>query len=270
MQLFFPISVVELPKKPEDQRTNFIFFGKIRLFFTIFVLFAIARFLFLHHEITNKNKRSQPRVFFTNLHLFFLSSILWCYFHIIFFLIWNHPISLKGFRQEFFFSFFRKFPLFFFLISVFGAVFVDQGMGEPLHNVDNVIKAASIMVDEQGLQFSPRKVTVSTSGLVPQLKRFLRESTCAIAVSLNATTDEVNPPPPPNLVNNLPMVLLSRGLTRRNSPGQELDHAGQPEVQPGAAPRDPQGGAPPQAQVQGAVRVRDARWSQRQVCDTAP
>lgn len=69
-------------------------------------------------------------------------------------------------------------------------------MGEPLHNVDNVIKAASIMVDEQGLQFSPRKVTVSTSGLVPQLKRFLRESTCAIAVSLNATTDEVNPPPP--------------------------------------------------------------------------
>ncbi|CAA6661229.1 unnamed protein product [Spirodela intermedia] len=67
---------------------------------------------------------------------------------------------------------------------------VFMGMGEPLHNVDNVIKAASIMVDKQGLQFSPRKVTVSTSGLVPQLKRFLRESTCAIAVSLNATTDE--------------------------------------------------------------------------------
>lgn len=66
-------------------------------------------------------------------------------------------------------------------------------MGEPLHNIDNVIKAAAIMVDEQGLQFSPRKVTVSTSGLVPQLKRFLHESTCALAVSLNATTDEVIP-----------------------------------------------------------------------------
>lgn len=65
-------------------------------------------------------------------------------------------------------------------------------MGEPLHNIDNVIKAANIMVDEQGLQFSPRKVTVSTSGLVPQLKRFLHESNCALAVSLNATTDEVN------------------------------------------------------------------------------
>ncbi|CAN0892923.1 Dual-specificity RNA methyltransferase RlmN [Linum grandiflorum] len=68
---------------------------------------------------------------------------------------------------------------------------VFMGMGEPLQNIDNVIKAADIMTDEQGLQFSPRKVTVSTSGLVPQLKRFLLESNCALAVSLNATTDEV-------------------------------------------------------------------------------
>lgn len=64
-------------------------------------------------------------------------------------------------------------------------------MGEPFHNIDNVIKAANILVDENGLHFSPRKVTVSTSGLVPQLKRFLRECNCALAVSLNATTDEV-------------------------------------------------------------------------------
>ncbi|XP_052172501.1 uncharacterized protein LOC127788363 isoform X1 [Diospyros lotus] len=68
---------------------------------------------------------------------------------------------------------------------------VFMGMGEPLHNIENVIKAADIMVHEQGLYFSPRKVTVSTSGLVPQLKRFLYESNCALAVSLNATTDEV-------------------------------------------------------------------------------
>ncbi|KAM7464616.1 hypothetical protein LguiA_032737 [Lonicera macranthoides] len=68
---------------------------------------------------------------------------------------------------------------------------VFMGMGEPLQNIENVTKAIDIMVDEQGLQFSPRKVTVSTSGLVPQLKRFLRESNCALAVSLNATTDEV-------------------------------------------------------------------------------
>ncbi|XP_057528778.1 uncharacterized protein LOC130807544 [Amaranthus tricolor] len=68
---------------------------------------------------------------------------------------------------------------------------VFMGMGEPFQNIDNVIRAANIMVDEHGLHFSPRKVTVSTSGLVPQLKRFLHESTCALAVSLNATTDEV-------------------------------------------------------------------------------
>ncbi|KAJ1689660.1 hypothetical protein LUZ63_013815 [Rhynchospora breviuscula] len=77
--------------------------------------------------------------------------------------------------------------------SEFGSItnVVFMGMGEPLHNIDNVIKAAAIMVDDKGLHFSPRKVTISTSGLVPQLKRFLRESNCALAVSLNATTDEV-------------------------------------------------------------------------------
>ncbi|KAK6139219.1 hypothetical protein DH2020_027039 [Rehmannia glutinosa] len=68
---------------------------------------------------------------------------------------------------------------------------VFMGMGEPLHNFENVIKAADIMVDDQGLHFSPRKVTISTSGLVPQIKRFLKESNYALAVSLNATTDEV-------------------------------------------------------------------------------
>ncbi|PIN13019.1 23S rRNA (adenine(2503)-C(2))-methyltransferase [Handroanthus impetiginosus] len=68
---------------------------------------------------------------------------------------------------------------------------VFMGMGEPLHNIENVLKAADILVDEHGLHFSPRKVTISTSGLVPQIKRFLKESNCALAVSLNATTDEV-------------------------------------------------------------------------------
>lgn len=66
---------------------------------------------------------------------------------------------------------------------------VFMGMGEPLQNIDNVIKAINIMVHDHGLHISPRKITVSTSGLVPQLKRFLRESNCALAVSLNATTD---------------------------------------------------------------------------------
>ncbi|KAL3679224.1 hypothetical protein R1sor_022180 [Riccia sorocarpa] len=68
---------------------------------------------------------------------------------------------------------------------------VFMGMGEPLHNADNVIRAANIMVDEHGFHLSHNKVTVSTSGLVPELRRFCRESKCCVAVSLNATTDEV-------------------------------------------------------------------------------
>lgn len=68
---------------------------------------------------------------------------------------------------------------------------VMMGMGEPLHNLDNVIAALKIMVDDNGLQFSTRKVTVSTCGLVPELIRLGNEVTVNLAVSLNATTDEL-------------------------------------------------------------------------------
>lgn len=68
---------------------------------------------------------------------------------------------------------------------------VFMGMGEPLHNIDSVIRAAEIMVNDKGLHLSPRKVTISTSGLVPQIRKFCRSSECALAVSLNATTDDI-------------------------------------------------------------------------------
>lgn len=68
---------------------------------------------------------------------------------------------------------------------------VFMGMGEPLHNPDNVIPATNILIDRTGLDFSRRKVTVSTSGLVPEIKRLGRESGARLAVSLNATTNEV-------------------------------------------------------------------------------
>lgn len=68
---------------------------------------------------------------------------------------------------------------------------VFMGMGEPLHNLESVIRAAEIMVNDKGLHLSPKKVTISTSGLVPQIRAFCRRSKCALAVSLNATTDEV-------------------------------------------------------------------------------
>ena len=68
---------------------------------------------------------------------------------------------------------------------------VLMGMGEPLHNLENVIPALKIMVDDNGLQLSTRRVTVSTCGLVPELDRLGQEVTVNLAVSLNATTDEL-------------------------------------------------------------------------------
>jgi len=69
---------------------------------------------------------------------------------------------------------------------------VMMGMGEPLHNLDNVIPAINIMIDGNGLQFSNRRVTVSTCGVVPEMERLGRElSNVNLAVSLNATTDEL-------------------------------------------------------------------------------
>jgi 23S rRNA (adenine2503-C2)-methyltransferase len=67
---------------------------------------------------------------------------------------------------------------------------VMMGMGEPLHNLDNLLPALEIYLDEQGLGFSHRKVTVSTVGLVPQLQRLCDASPVNLAVSLNATTEE--------------------------------------------------------------------------------
>jgi len=65
-----------------------------------------------------------------------------------------------------------------------------MGMGEPLANLDNVIRVLKALISPDGMQISTRKVTVSTSGLVPELERLGREVTVNLAVSLNATTDE--------------------------------------------------------------------------------
>ncbi|MCB0324310.1 MAG: 23S rRNA (adenine(2503)-C(2))-methyltransferase RlmN [Bdellovibrionales bacterium] len=69
---------------------------------------------------------------------------------------------------------------------------VFMGMGEPLHNVDNVIRTVRLLNDELGLDFSSRKITVSTSGLVPAIRKLGASGAGAnLAVSLNATTNEV-------------------------------------------------------------------------------
>jgi 23S rRNA (adenine2503-C2)-methyltransferase len=64
-----------------------------------------------------------------------------------------------------------------------------MGMGEPLANYRNVVPAAEIMMDDLGLDLSRRRVTVSTSGLVPQMLRIAEETNVALAVSLHAPND---------------------------------------------------------------------------------
>ena len=69
---------------------------------------------------------------------------------------------------------------------------VVMGMGEPLHNYDNVMKALRLMSHPQGLFISPRRITLSTSGVVPEIERLAQEPVIPnLAISLNATTDAV-------------------------------------------------------------------------------
>lgn len=68
---------------------------------------------------------------------------------------------------------------------------VFMGMGEPLYNFDNVRDAAKIMTDGEGLSLSRRRVTLSTSGVVPEIYKAGEEIGCMLAISLHATTDDV-------------------------------------------------------------------------------
>lgn len=67
---------------------------------------------------------------------------------------------------------------------------VLMGMGEPLANYDNVIRAIHNIVDNNGMNFSHRKVTLSTCGLVPQIRALGGDTPINLAVSLNAASDE--------------------------------------------------------------------------------
>jgi 23S rRNA (adenine2503-C2)-methyltransferase len=67
---------------------------------------------------------------------------------------------------------------------------VLMGMGEPLHNYDETMKALRILADEHGLAVNPRRVTLSTVGLLPALERLAREPIMPnLAISLHAPTD---------------------------------------------------------------------------------
>ena len=66
---------------------------------------------------------------------------------------------------------------------------VFMGMGEPLANYRNVVPAMRIFMDDLGYDLSRRRVTLSTSGLVPQIYKLAEECNVALAVSLHAPTD---------------------------------------------------------------------------------
>jgi 23S rRNA (adenine2503-C2)-methyltransferase len=68
---------------------------------------------------------------------------------------------------------------------------VLMGMGEPLANFRNVVPAIRIFLDDLGFDISRRRVTLSTSGLVPQIYKLAEEVNCALAVSLHAPDDEL-------------------------------------------------------------------------------
>jgi 23S rRNA (adenine2503-C2)-methyltransferase len=69
---------------------------------------------------------------------------------------------------------------------------VFMGMGEPLHNLAEVVRAVSILTDASGMDFSTRRITVSTAGLVPAIAKLAAAPVRVnLAISLNATTDAV-------------------------------------------------------------------------------
>ena len=68
---------------------------------------------------------------------------------------------------------------------------VLMGMGEPLYNFDNVRDAMKIAMDPEGVALSRRRITLSTSGVVPEIAKTAEEIGCQLAISFHATTDEV-------------------------------------------------------------------------------
>ncbi len=67
---------------------------------------------------------------------------------------------------------------------------VFMGMGEPMDNLDEVLRAVAVLTQSPAPQLRAQSITVSTSGVLPGMRRFLRECRASLALSLNATTDE--------------------------------------------------------------------------------
>ena len=84
---------------------------------------------------------------------------------------------------------------------------VYMGMGEPFFNYENVKKSVEILNSKAGLNFSKRKITISTSGIVPQIKDFAHDIKTVLAISLHATDDATRSKIMP-LNNKYPLIEL--------------------------------------------------------------
>src|SRR5438552_505579 len=82
---------------------------------------------------------------------------------------------------------------------------VMMGMGEPLQNYSALVPALRVMLDDHGYGLSRRRVTVSTSGVVPMMDRLREDCPVALAVSLHAPNDELRDNPVP-LNRNYPLA----------------------------------------------------------------
>ena len=93
---------------------------------------------------------------------------------------------------------------------------VFMGMGEPLYNLDNVADAIDIIADGEGIAISRRRITVSTSGVVPELKALGERTQAMLAISLHATNDDLRDVLVP-LNKKYDIATLMEGI--RNYPG---------------------------------------------------
>src|SRR6266850_1297426 len=106
---------------------------------------------------------------------------------------------------------------------------VYMGMGEPLHNYDNVLRSLELLLSEEGANFSQRHITVSTSGLVPNIGRFAEDTQVRLPVKVNLIPYNENPglgfgDPGAERLAAFRRILSARGITAmvRKNRGRDI------------------------------------------------
>lgn len=100
---------------------------------------------------------------------------------------------------------------------------VVMGMGEPLMNYDNIVKGLGIIMEPSGIAFSKRRITLSTCGLVPQIKKLAHDLGTLLAISLHATTDEIRSKiMPVNKKYNIDELMKACQYYEQNSNGRRI------------------------------------------------